>query len=376
MKRLAEEDSTPKKRATAPHPAVSLTDLPSAVIDFIFSLLEKDDILRLLLLNKIFRSTFKCYAFDTVNASWNKLIEMDDSDSVLCQNKHLIHNLRITPASTYHEYIQNLFGRLLSSDRFPLLSNVEVNTHNSSYWLRHNKNDNLKGITLRSLLKDARDYKIFDMTHLRNFTNLTLLTLHNYHFLVNEEETFSGSLSLLNLHDCTWEYPFNIVSFNLNDTLENLCITCQNRPEFIYLERFLDFLKNPVPGHSKSIRNIRIEIPGKTYEHLTPLVLRSFFMSFPRLDKLSLIGWVVKQANIETFLANYNLRRPLIFEIEAYFPLGEREIASIIALAETVHNLTFKLRARDLCEIEDVDLRVKKHPILDALLASSFFTAS
>lgn len=351
MKRNAEEDLQQSKRW---HGEVNihsseLPDLPSDVLDIILSLVGSKDILNLLALNRRHHRALKPYVFEKVSVSWDQLIHIKEVDSELCENKDLIQTINITLPNTYHEYIQDLFGRLLSPSIFPRLTLVKVNSLNSSYWLRHNQNDNIKSLTLYSDKPSSLSFKIFDMSHVKKFANLRNLTLHNYHFVVSEGEIVSGSLNLLTLHDCTWEFPFNLVQFNLNDTMEKLCITYSSNNHFIHLERFLNFLIDPFPMHSESLRRVAIFLPIELQNKkiLSPGILRSFLMAFKFIEDLILVGWIANLIYLKQLLVGYEFVQPIRLRLDAEIHDDPEKVPVLKDSILAIPNLHFILNPLD-----------------------------
>lgn len=313
----------------------TLVDLPSNVLEEILSNLSTDDVKLLLLVNKEHRTELLPLLFASTKATWDQI-----TDSKSFHHRDLIQSIRVSAANSYNEYKQNTFGALLAPEQFPSLLLVLVHTVNLSYWLKYNHCSHVRALTLYS--DDARSVKIFHMAHVANFTGLEELCLYNYHFNWAEEEDVTSKLRTLDLHDCTWEYPFNLARFNLADLLETLSVSYSTNNAFVLLERFVNFLLDPFPLHSSSLRNVTVEFVAvtDTRKLLTPAILLAFIRAFDRLDTLSMLGWKANVHYLRTMLQTCEFEYPLMLKLQAELIDGsERSEAAINAIP----NLTFRL---------------------------------
>lgn len=286
-----------------------LIDLPEDVLEIIFAHLDSSEVKQLSLLSRDFRLRLVPYIFKHAKASWDQIIDLQKNRGtcIISEYAACVRSIRIAEANSYNEYQQRTFASLLAPDVLPLLSSVTVNSGNLSYWLKYNECDHIRSLSLYSDARQINSVKIFHLSHVAGLHGLTLLCLSKYHFnWVEEEEALNSRVSLenLTLQDCTWEYPFDLNCFNRNDTLRDLEITYSNDNPFTLLERFVGFLEHPFPGHSGSLRNLKIQFLGFTCNKkvLTPTILAKVLCSFDGLEELVLEGWT----------ANLGYLRPLI----------------------------------------------------------------
>lgn len=315
----------------------SLVGFPEDILELVFSHLRPNDVILLALVSRKFRTHLLHFVFNAAKAPWEQIISKKGD----FKHKHLITTLRITEANSYNEYQQDTFGRLLAHEVFPRLSLVLVNSLNLSYWLKYNKCSHIKSLTLYS--DNVRSVKIFHMAHVQNFIGLDRLCLHNYHFYWGEEEMPLLGISKLVLHDCTWEYPFNLARFNLLNSLRELSVSYSNNNAFMLLERFLNFLLDPFPLHSSSLRQVKVEFVDITENKklLTPAILGSFLRAFDGLETLSLYGWTTNLNYLKNLLVNCTFEYPLNLRLKAEI-LDTSEINSVRVI-NSIPNLILNL---------------------------------
>lgn len=294
-----------------------LVDLPQNVLDQVLSYLTSQDLRNLASVDQNFRSKLLPNLFYSIKATWEQIIELHKADSGM--PRALVRKLRITLSNSYNEYQQNTFGQLLSPQVFPALAEVCVNSVNLSYWLKYNKCSHVSSLTLYSD-NVFRGVKMFQLSHVEHFENLRLLCLHNYHFLWSDESAKPAArLWKLCLHDCSWEYPFDVAHFNLQDTLQDLTITySSNNNAFILLERFLTFIGDPFAGHSASLRNVRIDFVDITENKklLTLTILLTFLTSFSGIETLHLGGWTANLPYLRGVLMKHQFEYPVLLRMD------------------------------------------------------------
>lgn len=306
-----------------------LIDLPEDVLDIIFAHLERSDVKQLSLASREFRSRLVSYIFKHAQASWDQIIRLQKNPETSPISKYtgFVRSISIIDANSFNEYQQRTFEILLSSEVLPLLTSVIVNSGNLSYWLKYNECQHIRSLTLYSDVKQINSIKIFHLSHVSGLHGLTLLSLSKYHFnWVEEEEALNSAVSLenLSLHDCTWEYPFDLNCFNRNNSLRDLAITYSNDNPFILLERFVGFLEHPFPDHSGSLRNISIQYFGFTSNKkvLTPKILAKFLHSFDGLEVLLLEGWTANLSYLRQLIKSHTFAFPTSISL-AVESLGE-----------------------------------------------------
>lgn len=254
---------------------LTLPNLPSDIIQVIFSHLTTQDLKILSMLNKQFRQLLVPFLLSHVKTLWYKLLdESEGKTSFLQQFKYTIHQLRIADAFSYGEWQVDVFQDVLY--RLPRLQHLLINTVNSSGWLRYRSNDTIirltlytdptirdtqsifepknKGILTRS--PSMHSIKMFNIEHLANFKMVQKLELKGYHLSWDPECIVFPVLTLesLTLVDCYWDYPFQLKNFNYNNTLTHLGLHFKGGSTFLYSERFRDFIFNI--GQDKGLESI------------------------------------------------------------------------------------------------------------------------
>lgn len=292
-----------------------LIDLPSDVLQIIFELLTRLDVIRLSQVNREFRLHLAPYIFEHAKATWAQIIDIPKNRGTCLIAKYIafIRAIRISNANSYNEYQQSTFGSLLAPAVLPGLSAVTVNSGNLSYWLKYNKCDHIRSLSLYSDSQQINSIKIFHLSHISGFHGLRLLLLSKYHFnWIEEEEALNSAVALegLTLHDCTWEYPFDLNCFNCNGSLRELTITYTNDNPFILLERFVGFLENPFSDHSGSLRNLRIQYFGFTCNKkiLTPQIFEKLLHHFHGIEELVLQGWNANLSYLRPLINNHHFQ--------------------------------------------------------------------
>lgn len=294
--------------------AISLEDLPQDLLEIISSHLHTTDTLNLSLASITMRKRLVPIIFTSIQASWEQIIEFQEKPDSGFSNNHHVRKLRINTSNSFNEYKQNTFGQLLSPETFPRLAEVAVNLVNLSYWLKYNR---CLHVQLLTLYCDNvfRGVKIFDLSHVDNFANLRLLCLHNYHFNWDGNGPVPKiGLEDLLLHDCTWEYPFDLANFNLSNTLRHVTVSYSNNNSFMLLERFISFLNDPFPNHSSSLRTMTIRFVDITENKklLTPTILKKFLTAFSGIESLDLSGWTAEVGHLRGLLTRHVFESPVV----------------------------------------------------------------
>lgn len=271
----------------------SLVSLPDEIFELIFTFLSIQDIISLSNTNKALRKWLTPRIFRKVKCKWNQLdkIETNLSNCLL-----VIRQLRIEDCCRFSEWHLNLFPQLQTD--LPNLTQLLINSNDSSNWLKYRQFKNLQKLTL---YKDEDSIKsieprIFSLDHLYNFPDLSTLHLYNYHIDWNSSIKSPIRLRNLILNNCSWGYPFKLSQFNNNCCLSNLEITYANH-SFILSERFLDFLHES-DTQLISIKSLSIDC----VKSLSPLILSTLIENFPNLKSLTLLNWKV---NAQKFIPLY-----------------------------------------------------------------------
>lgn len=323
-----------------------LVDLPHDVLELIFSFALRCDVIILSTLSREYRAALVPYIFSSVRATWEQVILLQKGSTVGARVAPYASSVRITDADSYNEYQQSTFEQLLGCSVFPRLHAVTVNLASLSYWLRYNACTHVRALTLYS--ECSANVKIFHMSHVEGLTGLELLTLHHYHFNFTEEEEREPLLGLrsLVLHDCTWEYPFDLASFNRLDLLRTLALSYSHNTSFVLLERFVAFLLDPFAQHLSSLRTLRVEFVDTRHKKLLTLtILERFLDAFDGLELLELSGWTANLYYLKNVLSGRTFLYPLLVKLrldvmdEAYLRYHEEFLRS----TQNVPNLAVRL---------------------------------
>lgn len=322
MKRPLSSNTSPHKRSK---PAgATLLCLPPELLEHIFGLLSRRDVISLSCTDSHHRSELSRYVYNGAQILW---YDLTNGTHGLLEHSRWVQSLRIVDHYAYGEWQIDIFGGHLSRDVFPNLRHLYVNSTNSTNWLKYRENDFLTSLSLYfdpthlELLQKlhsaplrpaivSTNPKIFNITHLNHFTRLTELFLDLYHFNWHFHDDLNQltRLQKLKIRNCTWEYPFNLSQFNLNDSLETLEIEYSESNSFILSERFNTFLEAPLTGHSHSIRDLSIvfeDYPDHTWHKLLSFRQLGSLInkeSFPRLRHLMLSGWLLNISHFHQYL--------------------------------------------------------------------------
>lgn len=297
--------------------AVQLVDLPCDILDHICLHLSTVDLCNVSMVSHQLRDKLLPSVFASVKGTWEQIIDLQTKAESTFTSKEYVRSLRITSCNSFNEYKQNTFGLLLSPQMFPNLVNVSVNSINLSYWLKYNRCSHVRALTLYCN-NVFRGVKIFQLSHVDDFAHLRLLCLHNYHFNW-ETEDFQPKVGLkeLVLHDCTWEYPFDLANFNLDDTLQELTITYSNNNSFTLLERFISFVNDPFRGHSDSLLLVNVSFVDITENKklLSPTVLQAFIDCFTGIESLTFCGWTTNLNYLKSVLVHHHFEYPVVLTL-------------------------------------------------------------
>lgn len=325
-----------------------VVDLPHELLEQVVTSLSRQDLCNLSVVCKDFRQKLLPFVFEHVKVSWADIIGLQSKDASF-KNINYVRSVRINKADSYNEYRQNnlSFGELVSRDNFPNLDTVAVNSQSLSYWLKYNKCTHITSLTLYC---DTwfRGVKIFQLPHVDNFLGLQLLCLHKYHFNWSEEDVFPQTALLkLTLHDCTWEYPFDLAHFNLHDSLRDLTITYSNNNPFTLLERFLSFLRDPFTGHSASFRTVKLLVVNVdearlNKQWLSTAAFEKLLSSFSGMELLQICGWTVNLNYVRDVLLEHKFEYPFLLVLQVESP-DCRDVDAYIERLAGVANLKLKV---------------------------------
>ncbi|CUM53567.1 unnamed protein product [Debaryomyces tyrocola] len=324
-KRPYQSDNTDKRRRVD----ISLLNLPTDILVICFQQLSSTDIINLSCVSKRYREELIRFVFNKIKCTWYDLARLDPL-SVINGLNQFISQVRIVDSYSYGEWQIDIFPVLHTF--FPNLSRLLVNSSSSSNWLKYRESTVITSLTLyyeaghheseiaTNLLSGTNNpkrishklvstnAKLFNLFHLDNMPNLTTLTLNNYHF--NWEHDASSHLTHLNklsLIDCTWEYPFDLSQFNINNSLTQLLIQYTNNNSFILLERFTKFLENPTNFQRTAIQELSILFTKFNNLWLKPLstkqLARFIGDHFPNLIYLRLSGWLLNLKNFNSYMS-------------------------------------------------------------------------
>lgn len=324
-KRTYQSDNTDKRRRVD----ISLLNLPTDILIICFQQLSPIDITNLSSVNKQHREELICFVFHKIKCTWYDLTKLEPFSIIIGLNR-FISQVRIVDSYSYGEWQIDIFPILHTY--FPNLTRLLVNSSSSSNWLKYRESADITCLTLyyeaghheseaaASLISNTNNpkrishklastnAKLFNLSHLDKMPNLTTLTLNNYHFnWENETGLYLSHLSKLVLVDCTWEYPFDLSQFNINNSLNKLFIQYTNNNSFILLERFTKFLENPMNSQYTAIQELSILFTNFDHLWLKPLstkqLARFIGNHFPDLIYLRLSGWLLNLKNFNSYMS-------------------------------------------------------------------------
>ncbi|OBA21578.1 hypothetical protein METBIDRAFT_42398 [Metschnikowia bicuspidata var. bicuspidata NRRL YB-4993] len=328
---------------------LSLADLPPEVLENIFAHLSRKDVKRLALTSRAYRASAAPYVMRQLRASWGQLVALQDfvgdpdlhprgalqdlagNPDIYPRAAHprlYCERLSICEPNAYYEYQQDTFGKLVARAVFPRLKHVSVLSASLSHWLKYNTCAHIQSVQIENAAAaGGSGRKVFCLDHVRGFAALALLTLTRFHFDwldlgPSHGPVFAGRLRDLALHDCTWQYPFNLVQFNAQHSLRTLAITYSHDHSFVLLERFVDFLIDPLPQHLASLRRLEVGFVDfrDTKKVLTLTLMATFLRVFPGLDHLYLHGWHTTRTYAHVILAQMTFDFPVDVDVEIEAP--------------------------------------------------------
>lgn len=318
-----------------------LVELPEDILENVFVHVPLEDVKTLSLTCSAARARTVPYIMRLVKVTWAQLLELQKTPPPRpARFRHYVERLRIADANSYNEYQMQTFGELVARAVFPRIFSVTVNSVNSSNWLKYNACSHIRELRLCSDPGTA-SVKIFHLAHVEGLRALRIVTLHDYHFNWTDEPP-PVALAELFLHDCTWEYPFTLASFNRGGSLRRLAVSYSRNNSFILLERFDDFLHNPFPLHPASLRDLSVGFVDVTVNKrlLSMRVMSHFLNHFPGLARLRLHGWTANIAYLAHVLRTRTYASPLCLTL-ALEPLDGAS-GAFLAL-DPPHNLALRV---------------------------------
>lgn len=132
----------------------------------------------------------------------------------------------------------------------------------------------------------------------------------------------------MKLDNCSWEYPFNLASFNQNNTLRTLRVIYSHDNTFVLLERYEDYLRHSFQGHSASLLHISFAfVDSHMYtSHLSPIILKTFLQCFIELEELHFIEWTTNLGNLRRVSTRRVYEKPLTLHLELYSFDGDKRL--------------------------------------------------
>jgi hypothetical protein len=350
---------------------LDLTTIPHDMLELIFLYVDKKDVINVASLDTKYRLHFKPYIFSHTKMTWFDLLEeiekskltleknelsleksltgtrdllekggYSQEDGFLEKYKYCIKRIRIIDSYSYGEWQIDFLKYL---ENFPYLTQLVVNSGNSSNWLKYRSNNCIRHLSLYfdpdhcetqnkflsinpkniiQLIRATNQPRIFNLNNVKSFSRLSHLELNSYHFNWEPSELATIHLILLSLTNCTWEYPFSLSQFNTNNTLQALIIKFSSNNAFILSERFNKFLNNVDTENLSSIQTLVINfdaVPSTTSpipsletvilswdKYLSLGVLTRFLNRnrYPNLNNLCLYGWLLKLQNLSEYFKN------------------------------------------------------------------------
>lgn len=293
MKRQREESESQRKVVKYSQ-ELTLVTLPTDILELIFKDLSRQDTINLSTLDHEHRSVLKPIVFSQIRARWNDMrSEIDGRTSFLKQHRHLVTQLRIVDCDSYGEWNMDIFTDLLID--LPRLRHLLINSKFSSNWLKYRQDDNLQQLTLYFDSRAPRESvastststtinRIFSLEHIANFKMLTKLRLWHYH-LYWEDVYPVLIVEDVELHNCTWEFPFTLSQFNYNSNIKRLVVSYSEGNAFAVSERYREFLQCGNGEDFLSLEELAVTVARGS---LNSSVVSRFMnaSSFPRLRTL------------------------------------------------------------------------------------------
>lgn len=328
-----------------PSSKLILVDLPQEVLEQIFERISRADVKLLSCVNRTFRKKVSSYIFQRIYGTWHQLYNLLASQQKQDWFVHVRH-IRICSAELKFEYQTNALDSVIDQYLFPYADSILVSTDSLSFWLKNHNCSHVRLLLLYLAVVARGNEKLFHLAHLDNFASLQTLHLHNYNFRWGQDDIVPRiALKNLTLKNCTWDYPFNLASFNEFDTLTSLSVIYSHDNTFVLLERYVDYLRNPFQGHLSSLRLVSLSFFNSNMYMglLSPTVLYNFLECFSGLEELHLRGWSTNLDSLRRVLLPRIYDNPFKLRMEID-NLDEKEVALFLCLVQR-HNLELKVFA-------------------------------
>ncbi|CDR41691.1 CYFA0S07e05072g1_1 [Cyberlindnera fabianii] len=277
---------------------------PHEVLIQILGHLSHDDILSLAWVDRAFREKMRPYIFASVRLSWDFIMEKfplffqqgqkrnSEGQMKLLQEaslntrddknvKKYVESVSIVTPNIQHEWN---FRFDTFAHEFDNIRHLTVKTEGSSNFFKYT--NVMPQIESLELITDAADERaIFNLNHCKPFPALKHLTINGFLLDFDEEDTEGLNLQvkILDLINCSWNYPFQLKSFG--SEIITLRLTYHNH-QFILSERFREFLHNP---NLPQLQYLTISNQNNLKLHITYRIM-NFLRNIPALKRLYLLG--------------------------------------------------------------------------------------
>lgn len=286
MKRIGEQEGEKeeevkilKKSKTLGFTHFILT-LPHELILLILSQVSRMDLIQLSSTSKKVRDVLSPYLFSQVKVSWSDLISTWNQTSrpVLIDNIRLIEKLRLTTCCSKNEWTFP-FAELFRDNN---ITNLELCTSGSTNFFKYSSSgSNLQVLQIHAVKPGS----IFSMEHLAPFQDLHKLSLQDFEIeAFEEDQNRCPNLSVLELDNCTWRYPFQLENFG-RDKIDSLTLRYTNH--FVISERFKVFLNGP---NFRKLRHLSISNWERNLKLTLSVHIMKLIESIPTLRILQLSG--------------------------------------------------------------------------------------
>lgn len=274
-----EKEQSHKKPKTLGFTHFILT-IPHELVLLILSHLSRQDLIQISMVSKTIREVLSPYLFSQVKVSWKDLVTTwnQTSTPVEINNVQLIEKLRLTTCCSRNEWTFP-FAELFKHNN---LTNLELCTSGSTNFFKYSSNDSRLQVLEIHATKPG---SIFSMEHLAPFRKLHKLSLQDFEIdSFEEDENCCPRLSILELDNCTWRYPFQLENFG-RDKIDSLTLKYTNH--FVISERFKMFLNGP---HFRKLRHLSISNWEKNLKLTLSVHIMKLIESIPTLRTLQLSG--------------------------------------------------------------------------------------
>lgn len=328
---------------------ITVVDLPHEVLSLVFFHLSGAEIKRLSCVSWGFRLRTLPHLFGRIHGTWEKFLKVNELEEEFDGNcgksskafaqfseelgqfpgessteydckfpwRNYVREIRISSPEPKYEYQTNSLNLVLKP--WPMVDQVMICTASLSFWVKNHSCPKVRLVLLYLAKVTRGDEKLFHLSHLDNFHGLRNLYLHNYNFRWGDDDAMPLSkLDTLTLDNCTWDYPFNLASFNQYDTLRCLVITYSHDNTFVLSERYVDYLRNPFQGHLSSLGTVSLSFVNTTQYKgiLTPTILHNFLECFVGLSELKLKGWSTNLDSLRRVLVSRTYLNPFKLQLE------------------------------------------------------------